>query len=143
MSDLQKIERPTAAELLEIRKQSALIQESVRSRYPRPLAGDDRDLDLLQRLLDDEVFLPTQTHELQSLGLAFGDAIRKRLGLEWIIADDEYGREPALLQSDSAIVIFPLTMVAKRVEAGERLRLRDLVAWLERELRELSRRGIR
>lgn len=143
MSDVQKVEAPTAAELLQIQKQSALIQQAVRSRCQRPLVGDDSDLELLQRLLDDQVFVPAETYELQSLGLAFGDAIRKRLGLDWIMADDEYGRGPALLQSRSSIIIYPLTMISQRVEAGEQLQLRDLVAWLERELRELRRRDIR
>ena len=35
------------------------------------------------------------------------------------MVEDEYGRDPALLISDDPVLVFPITMISKRVEDGE------------------------
>jgi len=83
------------------------------------LPGDDGDLAVLQRLIDRNILAADDTYELQSLGVVFGmrlvDAIE---GLDWAIVEDEYGRDPALRYLDTSLVLFPLTMISKRVEDG-------------------------
>ena len=37
------------------------------------------------------------------------------------MVEDQYGRDPALKYKDSSIIIFPLTMISKRVEKGEQV----------------------
>jgi hypothetical protein len=32
---------------------------------------------------------------------------------------DEYGRDPALRCPGTTVIVFPLTMISKRIEAGE------------------------
>lgn len=52
----------------------------------------------------------------------FGDALGMAVGLPWGEITDEYGTNPCLVadaRTDS--VVFPLTMLSKRAERGERL----------------------
>jgi hypothetical protein len=57
--------------------------------------------------------------KLQSLGIAFGDALSQRLMLEWVTVDDEHGRCPALNWPGTSVLCYPLTMISKRVEDEE------------------------
>ena len=40
--------------------------------------------------------------------------------------EDEYGRDPALIFEGTSIVVFPLTMISKRIEKGEDIDVYDL-----------------
>lgn len=62
---------------------------------------------------------PTETWKLQSLGITFGDAVAQKMGLSWVAVEDEYGRDPALHDHGTTIVVFPLTTISKRIERGE------------------------
>lgn len=63
---------------------------------------------------------PTDTARLQALGVVFGDALVQLFDLNWVQIVDERGTDPALeIPGVSDGVIFPLTIVAKRVEKGE------------------------
>ena len=92
--------------------------------------GDDADnhrkyetaagkLGAIRALLDAGVFRADQTYELQCLGIVLGDALVQELGMEWVMVEDEYGRDPATRVRGTSIVVFPLTMISKRVERGE------------------------
>lgn len=59
------------------------------------------------------------TLELQCLGIAFGDALAQYLSLEWVSITDEYGQDPALSLPGTSLLLFPMTMISKRVEEGE------------------------
>ena len=76
-------------------------------------------LSLLDAILSNNWIEPDETLKLQCLGITFGDALEQQLGLEWVMVEDEYGRDPALIQSGTSIVIFPQTSISKRIEAGE------------------------
>jgi len=68
----------------------------------------------------------SETRKLQSLGVAFGDAIAQKLMLDWVMVDDEFGRSPALNWPGSSLICSPVTMISKRVEEGERVDVYDL-----------------
>jgi hypothetical protein len=61
-----------------------------------------------------------------AIGVAFGDALAQKLMLDWITVEDDYGREAGLLWPGTTITVFPLTMIAKRVEDGENIDIREL-----------------
>lgn len=45
--------------------------------------------------------------------------------------EDEYGRDPALLVSAAPVLLFPLTMISKRIEKGETVDVSELVSlWI-------------
>jgi len=68
--------------------------------------------------------------ELQSLGVTFGDLLVQSLDLEWVEIEDEYGLDPALRHKDTEtyknIILFPLTMISKRIEDGEAVKVETL-----------------
>lgn len=87
-----------------------------------------RTVSLLQEIVDKEQYFKDQTFELQSLGLALGDYIQYKFsGFQWGIVRDEYGRDLCLNHPEQSIVIFPLTMLSKRIEDGESVSVQYLV----------------
>ena len=84
---------------------------------------------------------PSETQKLQSLGIAFGDAIAQELQLDWVTINDEYGRAPALNWPGTSINCFALTMIAKRVESGEHIDVQQLFDTVCSDLSEMSFSG--
>jgi hypothetical protein len=80
------------------------------------LAGKLR---VLEVILGSGWIEPGATLKLQSLGVTFGDALAQALPLDWVIVEDEHGRDPALRLAGTDALLFPLTMISKRVERGE------------------------
>ena len=116
----QKILDLEPADHERLREQRAVVEryvidERARQRYltaPGKIA-------LLRALLDPIVFDANQTYELQCLGVVLGDAFVEHLDMKWVMVCDEYGRDPAVALPGSDVLLFPLTMISKRVEAGE------------------------
>jgi hypothetical protein len=79
----------------------------------------DQKLQLLDGILRNRWVHPEETVKLQALGITLGDALVQRLGFEWVAVEDEYGRDPALRLPGTTLLLFPLTMISKRVERGE------------------------
>jgi Domain of unknown function (DUF3806) len=107
-------------------RQRAIIAGAVRERYGSTLTRTNRDLPTLQRLIDDSVFNKSQTYELQSLGVAFGDVLTSALPLRWVMITDEYGTDPTLRYKQTALNVNALTMISKRIESGKRVDLSRL-----------------
>lgn len=83
-------------------------------------------LGLLRALLEQKVFKADQTYELQCMGIVLGDAFVQDLGLQWVMVQDEYGRDPAVKLEGTTIILYPLTMISKRIERGEEVDVFDL-----------------
>jgi hypothetical protein len=79
-----------------------------------------------------------ETLKLQCLGVTFGDALVQSLGMEWVTVIDEYGRDSALRKAGTTIVIFPLTMISKRVERGEIVNIAALFESTTKTVREME-----
>ena len=74
-------------------------------------------LRLIQAILDNAWITKDETWKLQSLGIAFGDALEQEVKeLSWVVVEDEFGRDPALQWLDTNTLVFPLTAISKRVE---------------------------
>ena len=110
----------TPEDRAQLEKQEAVVLKLLKSRYGGDVAlkRSKDDLALLQKLLDDQALKPNQTYELQCLGVVLGHVFAAESPFRWVIAEDEYGRDPALQYLDTTILIFPLTMISKRVEQG-------------------------
>jgi len=76
-------------------------------------------LGLLRAIIDARLFGPTHTYELQCMGVVFGDVFVQVCGWEWRMVEDELGRDPCIKLPSSTIVIYPLTMISKRIEHGD------------------------
>ena len=94
-------------------------------------------LGTLRALLDANVFRAEQTFELQSMGIILGDVFVQDMGFHWVIVEDDYGRDPAIRYRDTSVILYPLTMIAKRIEAGEVVDVFDLYNGLAARAGEL------
>lgn len=110
----------TAQDSQRLDQQRALVATTAKQRYgTAALTRTKKDLPILQRLLDDKAFATSQTYELQSLGVAFGDVLASEFSLRWVMISDEYGSDPTLRFRETNININALTMISKRVEKNE------------------------
>ena len=118
-------------------QQRELVAATAKRKYgTSELTKTAADLGVLQRLVDDRAFDKTQTYELQSLGVAFGDVLASELPLRWAMVSDEYGTDPTLRYKDGAVNINALTMISKRVERGESVNLVRLLEITREQLRQ-------
>jgi hypothetical protein len=118
-------------------QQRAIVAATAKQKYGTGgLTKTVADLPVLQRLIDDNAFNKTQTYELQSLGVAFGDVLSSELPLSWAMVTDEYGTDPTLRYRDRPVNINALTMISKRVERGEVVNLVQLLQITRDQLRQ-------
>ena len=119
-----------------IDQQRALVAAVVKQRYGiAELSRTKKDLPILQRVIDDKVFKKSQTYELQSLGVVFGDVLASELPLRWVMITDQYGTDPTLRFKNTSININALTMISKRVERDEQV---DVSLLLQQNRQALS-----
>jgi hypothetical protein len=123
-----------------VAEQTDLVQRAAAACYAGvSFEGGPDDLRVLQNLINDAVFRPSQTYELQSMGIVFGHVPARATGLKWVMVEDQYGRDPALRWQDTSLVLFPLTMISKRVEAGERPDLQRLFGAIIADVKRAKR----
>jgi hypothetical protein len=95
-------------------------------------------LRLIQAILDAGWIAPRETNKLQCLGITLGDALAQELNLEWIMVEDEHGRDPALRWPGTTVIVFPLTMISKRIEAGEAVSVATLFERVVAGIRQMA-----
>jgi hypothetical protein len=102
------------------------------------LTGTEADLALLQRTLDSGSLQRDATPPLQALGIAFG-ALFSTLNPEydWCMVEDEYGRDPAIRYRDTTLLLFPLTMLSKRIEEDGHVDVAGLYHGLREQLDDI------
>jgi len=112
----------------QMREQRSKLDELARRHVGTPLTGGASrdDLRILQEILDKQVLSRDQAWELQALGVALGDVMAEQLGLTWVVVEDRLGRSRALRFRESENLIFPVTMISKRVEGKVRFRVLEL-----------------
>ena len=76
-------------------------------------------LQVLQAIIDNGWVARNETAKLQALGVVFGDMLAELLSVPWVMVEDEFGRDPALLITDDPVLVFPVTMISKRIEDDE------------------------
>lgn len=104
-------------------------------------ASLDGKLRVIDAILSQHWLTADQTAELQCLGVAFGDALAQKLMLEWVIVEDEYGRDPTVNWPGTTVLCHALTMISKRVEDGDDVDVYDLFEKTAERLRELAFSG--
>ena len=116
-------------------KQRALVAAAAKHKYGTPsFAKTKSDLVVLQRLINDQAFNKSQTYELQSLGVAFGDVLATEFPLRWVMVTDEYGTDPTLRYKATTLQINALPMISKRIERDEHVSLLELVEITRQQL---------
>jgi hypothetical protein len=134
-----KFKELSDSDKVQLDRQRAVIALVAKQKYGSSgLTKTAADLPILQRLIDDNTFSKTQTFELQSLGIAFGDVLVSELPLHWMMITDEYGTDPTLRYKDKPVNINALTMISKRLERGEAVNLVQLLQVTRDQLRQLQ-----
>ena len=118
--------------------ESFLATDDSRRSYKEPQGK----LGTIQAILDADLFSPDQAYELECLGVVLADAFVQGLGMEWIIVEDEIGRNASIRVPNSSIILFPLTMIRKRIIQGERVDVFNLFNNAARNVHELRLRGV-
>lgn len=135
----EKISSPSSDDNERLRAHRAVVEGFLDESSVAKLATAAGKLGAIRALLDAKVFRAEQTYELQSLGAVLGDAFVQELGMEWITVEDEYGRDPAVRVPGTSIILFPLTMISKRVENGETVDVFDLFNGVAAKVDELRK----
>ena len=134
----QKIVAPTRADLRAIAMQLMHASELVSEATGLALAGTVADLAALQKVIDSKIVEPEATYSLQALGLAFGKVfIGTQTNYDWWMVEDEYGRDPAIRYKQTTLLLFPKTMISKRVEDGEQVDVVEIFEGLKETVREV------
>jgi hypothetical protein len=138
----QKITALTEADQQRLRDQRAVVKnliadESSRQNY-QTAAGK---LGVIRAILQSGTFKPDQTYKLQCLGVVLGDAFVQELNMEWVMVETNQGRDPAVRLPGTTIILFPLTMISKRMERGEKIDVFDLFNGIAANVEEIHRRG--
>ena len=138
----QRVSDPTPDDLEDLARRHFVVDALCRQHLGRGLASDTTDLTALQELLDLGVLDADRTIELQCLGIVFGLVLADTVdGLDWAIVEDEIGRDPALRFAGTSLLVFPMTMLSKRVEEGEPVRVAELFARICASLEELKQKA--
>lgn len=110
-----------------MRRQRGVVDELARRHVGTPVSGGQRDdLRILQELLDQRAVPSDEIYQLQALGVVLGDVMVEQLGFSWVIVEDELGRSRALRFGDTDALVFPVTMISKRVERDVRFTVDEL-----------------
>lgn len=99
------------------------------------------DLPRLQKLTDiiQQVGSAKQQRlALQALGMSLGQILaNQNSNYDWWIIDDEDGRDPCLRYLNTELLVFPQTLISKRVEDGEQFVVEELFTELLTSLNHL------
>jgi hypothetical protein len=98
------------------------------------------DLALLQQVLDGFHIRSDEVEDQECLGVALGDVLAHALGLSWVIVEDQHGRDPALRWKETTLILFPESMISKRIERGEAVNVLHLVEQAREHIKRLRGR---
>jgi len=142
MAQEQKILNLTSHDQARLKEQRAIVEkylskEDIETKYQTPTGK----LGTLRALLEANVFSKSQTYELQSMGIVLGDTFVQEMGFHWVIVEDEYGRDPAIKYKETSIILYPLTMISKRIEKDEAVDVFDMFNGTAEKVEELIEQG--
>ena len=101
--------------------------------------GSIADLERLQRLIDSSQIPFKNTQELQSLGIVFGKVfVNETPDYDWWVIEDQNGKDACVRYKETNLLIFPQTMLSKRVEDGEEINVLGLFGGLKEDLERIK-----
>jgi hypothetical protein len=95
-------------------------------------------LTLLDTILKSNWIEKDETVKQQSLGITLGDIFVQDMNFTWVQVEDEYGTDPAIKLPDTTIILFPLTMISKRVESGQDIDIYDFYQEVKEKIYEIK-----
>lgn len=101
----------------------------------------DNDMEILQKLLTEKLIKNNNTLQLQAMGIILGDIYIKQLGVHWVVLKDKMGRSRALQADNQQQLLFPITMISRRVEVGIEVNIKEIYQTGYQILEPLVRKG--
>ncbi|MBI2422979.1 MAG: DUF3806 domain-containing protein [Candidatus Hydrogenedentes bacterium] len=125
MASEQRFEKLNQHDLAEIEVRRALVRSWIAHNpdLVRALDTIAGRLLFIDSVISQQLLSAEMVYEWQCLGIIFGDALADRLGLEWQVVEEEGFRDPCLVAPGTTIVLFPMTMLSKRIEQGDNIDL--------------------
>lgn len=136
----QYVERPAESDIQQLARQYNRAQVLIPpGDLGAPFDGGLDDLARLQRILDSGRLQADDTVALQCLGVPFGQVmVNENVGFDWWMVDDSQGRDPCLRYRETDLLIYPLTLISKRVEDGAEVDVAGLYRQLMEQLRQIT-----
>jgi len=132
---------PEPRDELKSERQREIVAGLARRHLGMPVLGRSlSELETLQRLIDGRWVSREDAFTQQCLGVVLGDLMVANLGLSWVVVDDDYGHSRALRYPGTDELFFPITMIPKRMKAGESVRIDALYALVADRVRVLDAR---
>ncbi|WP_415755748.1 DUF3806 domain-containing protein [Pseudomonas leptonychotis] len=101
--------------------------------------GSMQDLDRLQAIVASGQVKTENTQELQSLGIVFGKVfVNETQDYDWWVVEDDYGKDACIRYKETSLLIFPQTILSKRIEDGETVDVFELFYGLRAELERIK-----
>lgn len=113
-----KIARLVPVEINQLNAQERVIDQLARRYLGTQVHRDQRDLDMLQRMIERKVIKQDESAKLQAMGVVLGNLLEKNLNLDWMSYEDEVGYSRALCVPGTKHCLFPITMLSRRLEVG-------------------------
>lgn len=102
--------------------------------------GSLDDLERLQRIIDSQSVPVSNTQELQSLGIVFGKVfVNETPGYDWWVVEDDYSKDACVRFKETTLLVFPQTMLSKRIEDGDKVDVSGLFTELKERLEQIRR----
>ncbi len=129
LDDEGKITSFEASDEEYVKRQYELIQEVANSKLAKRFNGNKaHDLELLQQLIDSHAVKSDQRRELQAMGVVLGNTLAQEFELRWVVYRDSVGRSRALQIDETKRVVFPMTMISRRLEVDARANVQEIYA---------------
>lgn len=123
----QIIQAPDEEWLTFIAQMCLLGSEISKDTTGEEMDGSMNDLGRLQSIFDARQFTEENTQELHALGAVFGKVfVNETPDYDWWVVEDEYGKDACVRYKETSLLIFPLTMLSKRIEDGEDVNVSEL-----------------
>ena len=107
-------------------KQRAYVDELGRSQFGTRLRGTTADLELLQRIIDNELIGVTDTSEHKALGIVLGDIYVADKGWQWQEYQDKEGKSRGVCVPKTEQCVFPLSMMTRRLRVTTKINMEQL-----------------
>ena len=137
----QKVEALNADDIARVEKMRNWVRDHFTPEAREKYESVEDKIRLLQTILDENWVASDERWKLQSLGITLGDILVQTMGLTWVAVEDEHGRDPALRDGDTSIILFPMTMISKRLERGEIVNIAQLLDKAHDAVSGLRERG--
>lgn len=137
----QQIEQPTEQDMERIATLLAYSGQLSMDITGQALDSSTNDLPRLQQISSTLLEIEEAEQEqrrlaFQAVGISFGQVFAtENSDYDWWMVNDEEGRDPCLRYRESDLLVFPQTLISRRVEEGESFNINDLYTDIKQQLR--------